>query len=849
MVTPPGPSTGSGNDLTTAELVEVPRVALAAPASGEGKTTLSIGLMAALRRRGLEVAPFKTGPDYIDPGYHALATGRPGRNLDAHLTSPDLLAPLLLHGSRVPRPADISVIEGAMGLFDGQLDVPTVGRSGFASCAHVVGTTRTPLLLVLDAGHSTRTLAAVAHGLATFDEMVGVDGVLLNRIGSERAQREARRAMADAGLPVLGCIPRSRELMTPSRHLGLVPAAERDEASAVVDAAADLVEAHVDVDAVIALAHAAPALDCAPWDPSDQVRPVEGRPRIAFAAGHAFTFRYAETTELIEAAGCEVVEFDPLTAPTLPGGTSGLYLGGGFPEVHAAELSANESLRHDVARQVADGLPTVAECAGLLYLCTTLDGSPMAGALPVAAAMTPRLTLGYKTVVSAHDSLLFSAGEQARSHEFHRTDVALPSQAAGLDVAWQIGDRVEGLCSPTLHASYQHLHWAGFPSAAQRFAEAAAAFAAAGPSTRSGNAPSSTEPVQASRSSDGSGAPHDLKHHGDRDIVPGLIDLAVNVRSTEPPAWLAEALARPNRWASYPDAREARAALAARHGVDEAMVLPTSGAAEAFTLVARAFTPRRAVIVHPQFTEPEQALRVAGIVPERVILDARDGFVLHPELIPDDADLVVIGNPTNPTGVLHPAALLRQLARPGRVLLVDEAFMDAIPGEPESLVARQMPGLIVTRSLTKTWSLAGIRAGCVIGDPDLVVALEAQQTAWSVSTPALDAMIACSTPDALAEASRDAELVATQRAAFVTALTDAGFAPVAESQAPFVLIDTAALGPESQRESLQELGFAVRRGETFPGLGPTHIRLAVRDRAIGRRFADVLATLTRTGRP
>ncbi len=443
-------------------MVTLPRLMLAAPTSGAGKTTIAFGLMAALRARGLDVAPFKVGPDYIDPGYHALATGRPGRNLDPWLCGPDLIAPLVLHGAAQ---ADIAVVEGVMGLFDGKLG-EVDGRRGFASTAHVAHLIAAPVVLVVDAAHSSRTAAAVAHGLARHPDAPPVAGVILNRVSSPRALAELEDALAQVDLPLLGAVPRSADLVVPSRHLGLVPAAERDQAGAVVASAAALVAEHVDLDALLTVARGAEPLASKAWSPTAAVgEPVTRRPRVAIAAGRAFTFRYAETTELLRAAGCEIVEFDPLIAPTLPEGTRGLYIGGGFPEVYATELAANTALLADVRRSVAAGLPTYAECAGLLYLCRTLDGTPMSGALPLDARLAPRLTLGYAEHTPDADGLVTRAGEPYRLHQFHRTVV---EPATG-----------EPHLTPTVFASYHHLHWAGHPAFARRLAEAAAAHARA----------------------------------------------------------------------------------------------------------------------------------------------------------------------------------------------------------------------------------------------------------------------------------------------------------------------------------------------------------------------------------
>lgn len=337
----------------------------------------------------------------------------------------------------------------------------------------------------------------------------------------------------------------------------------------------------------------------------------------------------------------------------------------------------------------------------------------------------------------------------------------------------------------------------------------------------------------------------DLHHHGDADALPGLIDLAVNVRPCPPP-WLAEALGTPATWVAYPDPAEARAKLAAWHGVDEACVLPTAGAASAFTLVARALATERATVLHPQFTEPEAALRRAGRPVRRLAL--RPPFTLDAAQVPADSDLVVVGNPTNPTGVLHPRAEITRLRAPQRVLVVDEAFMD-FAGDAETALAPggDLTGVLVVRSLTKLWGLAGVRSGYVVGDPALVARLANQQVPWEVSTPALRAMTACATPQAAAEAARIVAQVDADRAALSAALAAAGFphypVPPARAGAPFVLVDTASVGPGSVREPLASLGFAVRRGETFPGLGPSWIRVAVPDPATGHAFVAALASL------
>ncbi|WP_263494667.1 Rv2231c family pyridoxal phosphate-dependent protein CobC [Streptomyces sp. PSKA30] len=340
------------------------------------------------------------------------------------------------------------------------------------------------------------------------------------------------------------------------------------------------------------------------------------------------------------------------------------------------------------------------------------------------------------------------------------------------------------------------------------------------------------------------GDAHDLRHHGDaevRDDGRSLVDLAVNVRAGTPPAWLREVIAGSlGGLAAYPDGRCARAAVAARHGLAPDRVLLTAGAAEAFVLLARALKVRQPVVVHPQFTEPEAALRDAGHTVDRVLLREEDGFRLDPAAVPEDADLVVIGNPTNPTSVLHPAGAIARLARPGRTLVVDEAFMDAVPGEREALAGRtDVPGLVVLRSLTKTWGLAGLRIGYALASPETIAGLERAQPLWPVSTPALAAAQACVGPQALAEAAHAAHRIAADRAHLVAGLSGiAGLQVVQPAEGPFVLVRLPRAAVV--RRHLRDLGYAVRRGDTFPGLGEEWLRLAVRDRATVSSFLRAL---------
>ncbi|WP_209441279.1 cobyrinate a,c-diamide synthase [Streptomyces aureus] len=475
----------------------VPRLVVAAPSSGSGKTTVATGLMAALAGRGLAVSPHKVGPDYIDPGYHALATGRVGRNLDAYLCGADLIGPLFAHGARG---CDLAVVEGVMGLYDG-----AAGEGELASTAHVAKLLRAPVVLVVDASSQSRSVAALVHGFASWDPEVRIGGVILNKVASDRHEALLRDALDSSGVPVLGVLRRAPQVDTPSRHLGLVPVAERRaEAVAAVAAMAAQVAEGCDLDALAALARTAGALSGAAWDPAEAVAPpthdhptrsadkrapvvavsgaeaLSGHPTrpagkrvpvVAVAGGEAFTFSYAEHAELLAAAGAEVVPFDPLRDEQLPEGTGGLVIGGGFPEVYAAELSANEPLRKAVAALAESGAPVAAECAGLLYLCRELDGRPMCGVLDARARMDERLTLGYRDAVALGDSVLAPAGTRMRGHEFHRTVVepgAGPSPAWGMRAPER---RVEGFVQRGVHASYLHTHWASEPGVARRFVE------------------------------------------------------------------------------------------------------------------------------------------------------------------------------------------------------------------------------------------------------------------------------------------------------------------------------------------------------------------------------------------
>ena len=453
-----------------------PRVVVAGTASGVGKTTVATGLMAALARRALTVASAKVGPDFIDPGYHALATGRPGRNLDAWMCGTEAMGPL---AARAGAGADILVVEGVMGLFDGAASGPA------ASSAEVASLLSAPIVLVVDAEGMSGSVAAVVHGFRWWNPPSGgqttesaagggvpgvpeVAGVIVNRVGSDSHEAMLRAALEPTGVPVLGVLRRDERLRWRDRHLGLVPVVE-DEARLRrrLDTLADAVEHQCDLDAVVALAAATPPVTVA--EPP-HARP-QGRARVAVLGGRGFSFTYPDNLELLAEAGAELVPVDPESDRCLPEAVDALCAGGGFPEVYAAGLAANRPLLDDVGRRVGAGLVTWAECGGLLWLARSLDGHPMAGAVPADGHMTGRLTLGYRTAVPAVDTPMAPAGTQLRGHEFHYS--VLDPPGGGLTWSGREGHGRGGFASPTLLASYLHLHLASAPWQAERFVAAA----------------------------------------------------------------------------------------------------------------------------------------------------------------------------------------------------------------------------------------------------------------------------------------------------------------------------------------------------------------------------------------
>ncbi len=455
------------------------RLLIAGAASGVGKTTLATGLLAAFRRRGLAVRPFKAGPDYLDPTYHALAAGAPGRNLDSWLVPHDRLRALF---AAATADADLAIVEGVMGLYDGAEYLHDVG-----STAELAKLLNIPTILVLDVRAQARSAAATALGFRQLDPTVPLVGVICNRVGSAGHYAGVKAAIeAVTGLPVLGGLPRLAAGAIPERHLGLVRADEGDRGAALVDALADAVEAHCDFDALLTLAGAAPPL----VDAREQLpAPIDGpRPAIAYARDAAFSFYYAENLDLLRHCGADLRPFSPLADAALPPGTAAVYLGGGYPELHAAELAANRPLHAALRSAIDGGMPCYAECGGLMYLTGGLTDAEgrhhaMVGALPGRSVLCRRRShLGYATVRALADTPLMRAGEAMRGHEFHYS--TWENVPADTPHAYHVAPRrdspprPEGYARGNLLASYVHLHFWSEPLLARRFVAAAAAYAA-----------------------------------------------------------------------------------------------------------------------------------------------------------------------------------------------------------------------------------------------------------------------------------------------------------------------------------------------------------------------------------
>jgi cobyrinic acid a,c-diamide synthase len=442
-----------------------------------GKTTIAAGIMAAFAGRGLRVQGFKVGPDYIDPTYHAAATGRVSRNLDPVLVSPEAVKESFL---RAARTADLAVIEGVMGLFDGQVG------SGHGSTAEVCRQLDTPVILVVDASSLGQSVAPLIWGYSRFDPRVRVAGVILNWVAGPRHASLLRQAVeGGTGIPVVGVVPREEAMSLPSRHLGLVPAVEREDLARATRRLGEIASRYLDLNRILDLARGAPDLEPPPASVFPLAPPRQRWP-IAVARDAAFHFYYQDSLEYLEALGAELVPFSPLEDRCLPGGAAGVYLGGGFPEVFLESLSANRALQAELRRRAAEGMPIYAECGGLMYLCREVrDGEgrawPLVGLLPADCYLERRLvSMGYRQATVLRRNLLFDAGRRVTGHEFHysRLEVTTPDFPWAYEVEeGQSGSRVEGYARGNLLASYLHLNFLGCPEGAARFLEAARGYA------------------------------------------------------------------------------------------------------------------------------------------------------------------------------------------------------------------------------------------------------------------------------------------------------------------------------------------------------------------------------------
>jgi cobyrinic acid a,c-diamide synthase len=453
----------------------IPRVVVAAPSSGHGKTAVAVGLLAALRDRGLRTAGFKIGPDYIDAAYLGLAAGSPARNLDPCLVGSDQVVPLFAHGAEG---AEIAVVEGTMGLYDG-----LAGRTDVESTAQLAASLRAPVVLVVDVAAMGQSVAALVHGFRAYDEVLWMGGVILNRVASDRHEELLREALDDVGVPVHGALRRNQlaDLGLPSRSQGVAPVVARSlEARRAVRLLGEVMTASVDLDRILALGRSAPSLPDRGWsaDGGEQVeaamppgtpeRPV--RPVVAVAGGPEYGYGYQETVELLEAAGARVEPVDPLRDEQLPPGTSGLVIGGGLPETYLDDLAGNASLARAVRALAEAGAPIVAEGTGLALLLREYDGRPMAGVLNAAGRSGPYLVLGYRQATARSVSPFVPAGTPVVGYRQHR-GIATPR--AGADPAWSWpGGEPEGFVLGRVHASYLCLHWAGIPGIARRFVRA-----------------------------------------------------------------------------------------------------------------------------------------------------------------------------------------------------------------------------------------------------------------------------------------------------------------------------------------------------------------------------------------
>ncbi|MDJ0617931.1 MAG: cobyrinate a,c-diamide synthase [Calothrix sp. MO_192.B10] len=446
---------------------------IAGTSSGVGKTTVTISLLASLCRRGVRVQPFKVGPDYIDPMFHEYVTGRPCRNLDPVLTSETYVQQCFANHLQG---VDYGLVEGVMGLFDG---VQGGGQdqqfpNHFASTAHIARLLNLPILLVIDCSRLSGSVAAIAHGYRTLDPRINIAGVVLNRVGSDRHLSLLENALSRMNLPILGVLRRQNNIQIPDRHLGLIPTDELPQLNTVIEQLADLGDSCFDWEKLLPLLRKEKDIT----NPQSKIQNPKSKIRIAIARDQAFNFYYQDNLDLLQQLGAELVYWSPLQDTELPANIQGMYFGGGFPEIFAPQLAANNNVREAIKTAILAGMPTIAECGGLMYLCQDIvdfEGKSwsMVGILPSTSRMEKHLTLGYRRAIALEDSPLVSVDTTIYGHEFHRSSLVSTTDKALLQTYRYDSEEIIGNEGWTnhlpIHASYIHLHWGARPEMPQRF--------------------------------------------------------------------------------------------------------------------------------------------------------------------------------------------------------------------------------------------------------------------------------------------------------------------------------------------------------------------------------------------
>lgn len=464
-------------------------IVIAGERSGVGKTTVTMTLLASLCRRGAVVQSFKAGPDYIDPMFHTYITGRSCRNLDPVLTSKIYVNQCF---AAHQQGSEYSLVEGVMGLFDGVKETGDWGletgkeyfvnseqstlMTDFASTAHIARLLDLPVVLVIDCSRLSGSVAAIAHGYCSFDPRIKIAGLVLNRVGSDRHLSLLKDSLQALKLPILGVIRRQDDITIPDRHLGLIPTTELPELDVVISRLADLGDTCFDWQNLLPLLRTRDCINTP--TPSPTSPPLPSAVKIAIARDRAFNFYYQDNLDILQNLGAELVFWSPLRDSELPADIQGMYFGGGFPEVFAQQLAANTHARDSVRQAILSGMPTIAECGGLMYLSKQIvdfdsKSWPMVGILPTSTAMDKKLTLGYRRAVALQDSLLVKAGTNVYGHEFHRSHVITnPQQPLFTTYRYDVDENqgYEGWGSPqNVHASYIHLHWGNSLEIPQQF--------------------------------------------------------------------------------------------------------------------------------------------------------------------------------------------------------------------------------------------------------------------------------------------------------------------------------------------------------------------------------------------